>query len=74
MLEATTSEYSNINLYSYGYTVENTIAVYVVGGLSRYNAHARLYAYNGLLYALITDSGSNDGFKNTKVELKILHI
>ena len=74
VLEITTNEFSNVNLSNYGYTVENTIAVYVVGGLSGYNAHARLYTYNGLLYALITDSGSNNGFKNTKVELKMLHI
>lgn len=74
MLEITTNEFSNVNLSNYGYTVENTIAVYVVGGLSGYNAHARLYTYNGLLYALVTDSGSNNGFKNTKVELKMLHI
>ena len=74
MLEVTTNEFSNINISNYGYTVEGTLAVYVVGGLSGYNAHARLYTYNGLLYALITDSGSNNGFKNTKVELKILHI
>ena len=74
VLEITTNEFSNVNLSNYGYTVENTIAVYVVGGLSGYNAHARLYTYNGLLYALITDSGSNNGFKNTKVKLKILHI
>lgn len=74
VLEITTNEFSNVNLSNYGYTVENTIAVYVVGGLSGYNAHARLYTYNGLLYALVTDSGSNNGFKNTKVELKMLHI
>ena len=74
VLEITTNEFSNVNLSNYGYTVENTIAVYVVGGLSGYNAHARLYTYNGLLYALVTDSGSNNGFKHTKVELKMLHI
>ena len=74
MLKATTNEYSNISLFEHGYTAENTIAAYVVGGLGGYNVTAELYTYNGLLYVMIADSGSNNGFKNAKVELKILHI
>ena len=74
MLEATTNEYSNISLFNYGYTVENTIAAYVIDGLGEYNVAAKLYTYKGLLYAIIGDSESNTGFENVKVKLKILHI
>ncbi|RHP47082.1 hypothetical protein [Clostridium sp. AF32-12BH] len=74
LVENTTNQYSNISLLQYGYTVENTIAAYVIDGVKGSNVSAQLYTYNGILYVLIKEAGSNTVFADTKVKLKILHI
>ena len=74
LVEDTTNQYSNINISQHGYTVENTIAAYVVDGVKGSNVSAKLYTYNGILYVLIGEVGSNTAFADVKVKLKILHI
>ena len=74
VLEATTNQYSNISISQHGYTVENTIAAYVIDGVKGSNVSAKLYTYNGILYVLIGEVGSNTAFADVKVTLKILHI
>ena len=74
ILEITTNQYSNIDLYNYGYNVNNTLAVYIIDGLPSANAFAKLYTYNGLLVASIVGSNLTTTYPNTKVKLKILHI
>lgn len=74
LVEATTNQYSNIFLEQYGYTTDNTIFAHVVDGAKGANVSAKLYTYNGNLFVLIGEVGSNTAFADTKVTLKILHI
>lgn len=75
ILEITTDQYSNIGLHNYGYNVENTIAVYVIDGITSANILAKLYTYNGLLFVTLSDSNTETTkYPNIKVKLKILHI
>lgn len=75
VLEIITNQYSNVDLYNYGYNVENTLAAYVIGGITEANIVAKLYTYNGLLVASISDpSTETTKYPNIRVKLKILHI
>lgn len=73
-LEIITDQYSNIDLYNHGYNAENTLAAYVIGGITGINIVAKLYTYNGLLVASISVPGTGTTYPNTRVKLRVLHI
>lgn len=73
-LEIITDQYSNIDLYNHGYNAENTLAAYVIGGITGVNIVAKLYTYNGLLVASISVPGTGTTYPNTRVKLRVLHI
>lgn len=73
-LEIITDQYSNIDLYNHGYNAENTLAAYVIGGITEVNIVAKLYTYNGLLVASISVPGTGTTYPNTRVKLRVLHI
>lgn len=73
-LEIITDQYSNIDLYNHGYNAENTLAAYVIGGITGVNIVAKLYTYNGLLVAAISVPRTGTTYPNTRVKLRVLHI
>lgn len=74
-LEIITDQYSNIDLYNHGYNAENTLAAHVIGGITEANIVIKLYTYNGLLVASISDPGTGTTkYPNIRVKLRILHI
>lgn len=73
-LEIITDQYSNIDLYNHGYNAENTLAAYVIGGITEINIVAKLYTYNGLLVASISVPGTGTTYPKTRVKLRVLHI
>lgn len=73
-LEIVTDQYSNIDLYNHGYNAENTLAAYVIGGVTGVNIVAKLYTYNGLLVASISVPGTGTTYPHVRVKLRVLHI